>query len=99
MFLPEWLKKVEEPKKSKSAKCDLKIGDLKIGDKIKLLDGSNIKGFAYKWVDFMSKDVGRICTVSEIVNYLDVSGVKVKGVKVKEDTKWKVWDTRAIKKV
>ena len=45
------------------------MAKFKVGDKVKILDGSNIEGYIGSWIsDSMEKYVGRILTISHIIS-------------------------------
>ena len=54
------------------------MAKFKVGDKVKILDGSNIEGYIGSWIsDSMEKYVGRILTISHIISD-DNNGVSYK---------------------
>lgn len=70
---------------------------MKTGDKVILLDGSEINGFYGSWLNEMKKDINKVFTVESIVVGIDAKPV---AVRVKEKKKhFNVWDIRAIKVV
>lgn len=43
------------------------MSKFKVGDKVRILDGSDIKGYSGGWVDDMEKHIGKICTIERIL--------------------------------
>lgn len=62
----------------------------KVGDKVRLLDGSGIKDFACDWVETMKSDIGRITTITRTVP--QSHKIRLKGI-------FWIWDDRCIELV
>lgn len=79
---------IKNAEKSKSVKGNTPI---KVGDRVRILDGSNIPDYAGHWIADLEKYVGKIYDVSEKIPTFK-TGVKLKG------NTW-TWDVRGLEKV
>ena len=43
----------------------------KIGDKVRIIDGSNIKNYTGGWYKYMNKYVGKVCTIVKVYTLQD----------------------------
>ena len=81
-------KSIENAENAKSVKKNMPI---KVGDRVRILDGSNIPDYAGNWVSDMKKYVGKITEVTrKTISY--ETGVKLEG------NSW-TWDIRGLEKV
>ena len=51
----------------------------KIGDKVKIIDGSKIKGYAGGWVSGMEQFIDDVATITSIFDYGDATGYTLTG--------------------
>lgn len=65
----------------------------KIGDKVRILDGSEIHNYAGSWTDSMDAYIGEVCTVNDIIT---VSGC---GQGYELDNNGFIWDERGLELV
>lgn len=72
--------------------------NLHIGDKVRLLDGSNLKNFAGGWEQEMKEDVGKVCTVSGVINTRDWHSTGI-CVHEEDEVHFSFWDIRALEKI
>ena len=72
--------------------------NLHIGDKVRLLDGSNLENFAGGWEQEMKEDVGKVCTVSGLVNRRSWNGAGI-SVYEEDEVHFSFWDIRALEKI
>ena len=71
------------------------MAKFKVGDKVRVLDGSKIDAYFGGWAHAMEKQVGKVFTISRIIeNYADAKT----GYKFKEATGF-AWDERGLKLV
>lgn len=77
------------------------MGKFKVGDKVRILDGSKINNYFGSWVDGMKKHVGKICTIRDVDKSDELTGYYMKeiaymwderGLKLVEEHKFKVGD-------
>lgn len=61
----------------------------KVGDKVRILDGSKIEGYMGGYTDSMKKFVGKICTIKEVKIEKDRAGYYMKEVGY-------IWDERGL---
>jgi len=71
---------------------------LHIGDKVRLLDGSNIENFVGGWTQGMEEDVGKVCTVSGVINNRDWHSTVI-CVHEEDEVHFSFWDIRALEKI
>ena len=67
-------------------------GEIRIGDRVMILDGNNIPDYTASWVEGMKRYVGKIGTVKEIIDYFGREGVRLKEFGF-------TYDMRGLKKV
>lgn len=72
--------------------------NLHIGDKVRLLDGSNIENFVGGWTQGMEEDVGKVCTVSGVINTRDWHSTGI-CVHEEDEVHFSFWDIRALEKI
>ena len=71
------------------------MSKFKVGDKVRVLDGSKIDAYFGGWAYAMEKQVGKVFTISRIIENHSDAGT---GYKFKEATGF-VWDERGLKLV
>lgn len=71
------------------------MAKFKVGDKVRVLDGSKIDAYFGGWVYAMEKQVGKVFTISRIIE--NHSDARI-GYKFKEEARF-AWDERGLKLV
>lgn len=65
------------------------MAKFKIGDTVKILDGSTIPEYTCGWCDAMKADVGKTCKIEEFVDFGDRTGVRLEDMNC-------TWDERGL---
>lgn len=84
--LKNCIKEAENAKKVKTV--EINTEPLRFGDRVRILDGSNIPDYAGEWIDDMKEEIGKIRKIESICGEF----IRLKG------STW-VFDARGLKKV
>lgn len=68
------------------------MSKFKVGDKVRILDGSKINNYFGNWADGMKKHVGEICTIQNVYKSDELTGYYMKEIGY-------MWDERGLERI